>query len=76
MPKAKNRGPQTQAKRKYNEKSYDIVTIFVKKGNKEKIKDYAASKKISLNECIKSLLYDKMNEDGVEISDEQEHKDE
>lgn len=61
MSKAKNRGPQTQAKRKFNERKYDTITIFVPKGDKEIIKSHAKDRNMSMNEFIKIAVYGMMD---------------
>jgi homospermidine synthase len=68
--KAKNREPQTKAKRKYNNANYDIITIFVKKGYKEIVKDHAASKNMSMNEYVKRTIYAKLRDEGEPGIDE------
>lgn len=63
MPKqgeSKSRKAQTKAKRKYNASSYDTITIFVTKGDKEIIKERAISRGSSMNEYIKKAIYDRM----------------
>lgn len=64
MPRQKRTPEQkshdTQTKRKYNERTYDTITIFVDKGDKDKIKAHAASRNMSMNEYIKNAVYDVM----------------
>lgn len=54
---------QTEASAKYNKKAYDEIKIRVKKGNKEKIKEYAESKGMSLNGFINKLISENMEQD-------------
>ncbi|MCI6581876.1 MAG: antitoxin [Oscillospiraceae bacterium] len=58
MPKA-----QTRASNKYNAKAYDRIALQVRKGQKEQIANYAASKGLSLNGYINKLIADDMGED-------------
>lgn len=43
-------------KRKYNEKAYDRVTVFIKSGQKEKLKQIAAEHTMSLNEMLNTAI--------------------
>lgn len=45
-----------RANEKYNAKAYDQVKIIVKKGEREQIKEHAASKGLSLNGYINALI--------------------
>ena len=47
---------QTNASNKYNAKAYDRIAMQVKKGNREKIREIAESKGVSLNGYIKNLI--------------------
>lgn len=47
---------QNKATQKYKSTNYDRLTIWVKKGEKDKYKELAKSKGYSLNEYIKVLL--------------------
>ena len=51
-------------KRKYNQKAYDVIQTSVKKGDKDKIKEYAASKGMSLNGFINHLIEKEMKGEG------------
>ena len=50
----------TTAKNKWNAQAYDQLRVLVKKGQKDKIADYAASKGLSLNGYINKLIADDM----------------
>ena len=50
-----------KANRKWNEKAYDRIGIYVKKGDKERIKSQAESKGLSMNEYITRLIYDSID---------------
>lgn len=50
----------TKSKNKYNSKAYDRIALSVKKGQKEVIKQHAASKGLSLNGYINQLIDDDM----------------
>lgn len=45
-----------RANRKYNEKAYDRITLYVKKGDRDKIKAKAASVGVSANRFIVDLI--------------------
>ena len=47
---------RTRASNKYNKKNYDRMTILVPKGEKEKIKNYAAHLGVSLNHYVVRLI--------------------
>lgn len=51
---------QTEASAKYNAKAYEEIKLRVKKGKKEQIANYAASKGFSLNGYINKLIADDM----------------
>lgn len=53
----------TAAKNRWNAKSYDQIKIIVKKGEREKIKEYANSKGMSLNAYINKLIAENMEQD-------------
>lgn len=55
--------PQTTAKKKYNNKSYDRIYITVRKGNKALAKAHAKQKGVALNRLLNSLI-DKELADG------------
>lgn len=52
--------PQTKASNKYNAKAYDRIALQVKKGQREVIRQHAASKGLSLNGYINQLIDDDM----------------
>lgn len=52
--------PQTKASNKYAAKAYDQLRVLVKKGQKEVIKQHAASKGLSLNGYINQLIDEDM----------------
>ncbi len=49
-----------RANEKYNAKAYDEIKIRVPKGEKEKIKAFAASQDESVNGFIKRAIYEAM----------------
>lgn len=54
---------QKRAVKKYNEKSYDEIKLRVKKGQKQIIQDYAASKDDkTVNQLINRLLKEEIPE--------------
>lgn len=55
---------QTKASNKYNAKAYDRIAVQVKKGEREKIKEYAETKGMSLNGYINKLIKDDMKQDS------------
>ncbi len=52
---------QKEATARYNKKAYDWINIFVKKGERQKIKDFAASQGKSLNRFICDAIETEMN---------------
>lgn len=58
-----------KASQRYNAKAYDRLAIRVKKGQSEKIAEYAKSKGMSLNGYINSLIAADM---GEKLSDSSE----
>lgn len=48
-------------KNRYNSKTYDRIEIVVKKGDKDIIKQKAASKGMSVSEYITGLIYTDLN---------------
>ncbi len=63
----KNTGQQksaTKAKNKFNGKNYDRLYPFVKKGEKEKIEQAAATVGQSLNDYIVMAIYQRMEREG------------
>ena len=55
---------QKEATARYNKKAYDRIDVVVKKGQRQVIKDFAASQGKSLNGFICDAIYEKMNEDS------------
>ena len=53
---------QKEATARYNKKAYDRINIIVKKGQRQVIKDYAASQGKSLNRFILDLVEKEMNQ--------------
>ena len=53
-----------KANRKYNDKAYDNIVVKVKKGKREKINEFAASKGMSTNGYINKLIDDDMKKKG------------
>lgn len=54
---------RTRASNKYNQKTYDRFAVFVPKGEKEVIKNYAASIGESLNHYVIRLIKADMERD-------------
>lgn len=54
----------TKAKRKYNEKAYERIVVFIKAGEKEKIKQRAEELGKSINAYITDLIYEDMKKEG------------
>ena len=52
---------QKEATARYNKKAYDRINIIVKKGQRQIIKDYAASQGKSLNRFILDAVEAEMN---------------
>lgn len=48
--------PTSTVKRRYNNKAYDRFTIFLKSGQKEKLKQIAAEHSMSLNELLNTSI--------------------
>ncbi len=57
---AKYSDAQKEATARYNKKTYDRIELFVMKGQKQLIKDYAASQNKSLNRFIVDLIESEM----------------
>ena len=55
---------QKEATARYNKKTYDRIELIVKKGNRQIIKDYAASQGKSLNRFICDVIEAEMNKDN------------
>ena len=54
---------QKEATARYNKKSYDRIDVVVKKGQRQVIKDFAASQGKSLNRFILDAIEYQMNKD-------------
>lgn len=52
---------QKEATARYNKKAYDRINIIVKKGQREIIKNYAASQGKSLNRFVLDAVEAEMN---------------
>ena len=57
---------QKEATARYNKKAYDRINVIVKKGQRQMIKEFAASQGKSLNRCICDAIAEKMNENEEE----------
>lgn len=53
--------PTAAVKNRWNEKNYDRITIIVKKGTKDKFKEYADSEGMSLNAYIVNSVEEHIN---------------
>lgn len=53
-----------KASNKYQAKAYDRINLLVKKGEREKIKEYAESKGLSLNAYVTGLIYKDMENES------------
>ncbi len=51
---------QKEASARYNKKAYDQIQVIVQKGQRQKIKDFAASQGKSLNRFICEAIYHQM----------------
>lgn len=54
---------QKEATARYNKKAYDRINVVVKKGQRQIIKDYAASQGKSLNRFICDAVAKEMNQE-------------
>lgn len=63
MPEEQKRKTRTSAavKNRYNAKAYDRITLFVPKGDKDRIKERASGHGESLNGYITRLIAEDMN---------------
>ena len=52
---------QKEATMRYNKKTYDRINVIVKKGQRQVIKDFAASQGKSLNRFILDAVEKEMN---------------
>lgn len=57
---------QKEATARYNRKTYDRINLIVKKGQRQIIKDFAASKGKSLNRFICDAIEYQMNMEKTE----------
>lgn len=57
---------QKEATARYNKKAYDRINIIVKKGQRQIIKDFAASQGKSLNRFILDAVEAEMNKTKTE----------
>lgn len=53
---------QKEATARYNKKAYDRIDVIVKKGQRQQIKDFAASQGKSLNRFICDAIEKEMNQ--------------
>lgn len=56
----KKQNSSTKAKRRYNEKTYDRLTMNIKKGRKDELKTIAREQGQSLNAFILSAINEKI----------------
>lgn len=59
------RKSQIKATAKYNQKNYDVVSVRIKKGKKEKYKQLADSKGVSLAQLVQSVLDEECKKAGI-----------
>lgn len=52
----------TRAKARYKEKTYERVYLQVKKGQKDRLKEYAESVGMSVNSFVLSAVEEKINQ--------------
>lgn len=57
----KNSDAQKEATARYNKKAYDRINIIVKKGQREVIKEFAASQGKSLNRFVLDAIEAEIN---------------
>ena len=55
---------QKEATARYNKKAYDRINIIVKKGQRQVIKDFAASQGKSLNRFVLDAIEYQMNKEN------------
>lgn len=55
---------QKEATARYNKKAYDRINIIVKKGQRQIIKDFAASQGKSLNRFVLDAIAAEMNKEN------------
>lgn len=56
--------PTSKVKDRYNAKAYDTITLRVKKGKKEEIKQHAAERGYTVNAFIWQAILNMMHGDG------------
>lgn len=61
---AKYSDAQKEATARYNKKAYDRIDLVVKKGQRQIIKDFAASQGKSLNRFICDAIEKEMNQEN------------
>ena len=57
---------QKEATARYNKKTYDRINVIVKKGQRQIIKDFAASQGKSLNRFICDAIESQMSKEKAE----------
>lgn len=55
---------QKRAKSKYNSKTYDILSIRLKKGDRDRVKQYAEAHGESLNGFVVRIIHEAMEKDS------------
>lgn len=60
----KDSNAQKEATARYNKKAYDRIDVIVKKGQRQIIKDFAASQGKSLNRFICDAIEYQMNKEN------------
>lgn len=72
--KINNRGKNNT---KYRDKTYDRITLYVPKGNREKLKEYVSSHGMSVNEFLNNAIefyIEKIEKDEVAAKEDFEKK--
>ena len=59
------RKSQIKATAKYNQKNYDVVSVRIKKGKKDKYKQLADSKGVSFAQLVQSVLDEECEKAGL-----------
>lgn len=67
----KNSQAKIDANNRYVKKAYDDVRVRVKKGERERIQEFAESQGMSLNGLINKLIYQAMGEEFNENSEQE-----
>lgn len=60
--------PSTAASARYQKKAYDRVVIFVSKGGKDELKEYAETQGESLNAFVKRAIQEAIENDKKKSS--------